>query len=117
MGRSLLCAGVHLVAVGEGKSGFCETFSDMRVHVDDADAIPAEAFQMAKYMIGVTEAGDASVNLQWEKTLEKVDGAILVTKNVSKDFRAAVMRSPNKVIVHATVTGFAICLLDTMQDR
>ena len=51
---------------------------------------------MAKYMIGVTEAGDASVNLQWEKTLEKVDGAILVTKNVSKDFRAAVMRSPNK---------------------
>ena len=24
---------------------------------------------MAKYMIGVTEAGDASVNLQWEKTL------------------------------------------------
>ena len=72
---------------------------------------------MAKYMIGVTEAGDASVNLQWEKTLEKVDGAILVTKNVSKDFRAAVMRSPNKVIVHATVTGFGGTILEPNVPR
>lgn len=27
---------------------------------------------MAKYMIGVTEAGDASVNLQWEKLWKRL---------------------------------------------
>lgn len=67
---------------------------------------------MAKYSIGITEAGDAGVDLSWEKKLEKVDGAILITKNVSRDFRAAVMRNSSKVIVHATVTGFGGSVLE-----
>jgi len=67
---------------------------------------------MAKYSIGITEAGDAGVDLSWEKKLEKVDGAILITKNVSRDFRAAVMRNSSKVIVHATVTGFGGTVLE-----
>ena len=67
---------------------------------------------MAKYSIGITEAGDAGVDLSWEKKLEKVDGAILITKNVSRDFRAAVMRNTSKVIVHATVTGFGGTVLE-----
>ena len=67
---------------------------------------------MAKYSIGITEAGDAGVDLSWEKKLEKVDGAILITKNVSRDFRAAVMQNSSKVIVHATVTGFGGTVLE-----
>lgn len=67
---------------------------------------------MAKYSIGITEAGDAGVNLAWEKKLGTVDGAILITKNVSPEFRAAVMRNYEKVIVHATVTGFGGSILE-----
>ena len=67
---------------------------------------------MAKYSIGVTEAGDAGVDLSWEKKLGDVDGAILITKNVTPDFRAAVMRNTDKVIVHATVTGFGGSILE-----
>lgn len=67
---------------------------------------------MAKYKIGITEAGDASVNLNWETKTELIDGAILITKNVSSEFRAAVMRHCEKVIVHATVTGFGGSVLE-----
>ena len=72
---------------------------------------------MAKYSIGVTEAGDAGVDLSWEKKLGDVDGAILITKNVTPDFRAAVMRNTDKVFVHATVTGFGGSILELNVPR
>lgn len=67
---------------------------------------------MAKYAIGISEAGDASVDLSWEKKMEGVDGVILITKNVSADFRDAVMRHQRKIVVHATVTGFGSSILE-----
>ena len=57
---------------------------------------------MAKYRIGVTEAGDAGIDLTWEDMLEQVDGAILITKNINKHFCDAVMRHKDKVIVYWT---------------
>ena len=61
---------------------------------------------MAKYKIGITEAGDAGLDLSWEDKLDSVDGAILITKRLSHEFFDAVLRHKDKVIVHATVTGY-----------
>lgn len=67
---------------------------------------------MAIYTIGITEAGDAGVDLSWEKKIEMVDGAILITKNVSPEFRDAVISHCEKVVIHATVTGFGGSVLE-----
>lgn len=61
---------------------------------------------MAKYKIGITEAGDAGLDLSWSDKLDSVDGAIVITKYVSPGFRDAVLAAKDKLIVHATVTGF-----------
>lgn len=47
---------------------------------------------MALYKIGVTEAGDAGVDLSWEEKLDDVDAAVLITKCVSPDFFDATLR-------------------------
>lgn len=61
---------------------------------------------MAKYKIGITEAGDAGLDLSWEEKLPTVDGAILITKNITPEFIDAVIRNKDKLIVHATITGY-----------
>lgn len=61
---------------------------------------------MSKYKIGITEAGDAGLDLSWADKLDGVDGAVLVTKCISPQFIDAVLRHKDKVIVHATVTGY-----------
>ena len=56
--------------------------------------------------IGITERGDAALDLSWTTKMDQVDGAILITKNcASKAFIDAVKQFKNKVIVHATITG------------
>lgn len=67
---------------------------------------------MPKYKIGITEAGDAGIDLSWEYKLGTVDGAILITKDVNKDFIEAVMRNRDKVIVHATCTGYGGTIIE-----
>ncbi len=67
---------------------------------------------MSKYKIGITEAGDAGIDFSWEQKLGDVDGAILITKCVSEKFCEAVMRHKEKVIVHATITGFGGTVLE-----
>lgn len=58
-----------------------------------------------KPVIGITERGDAGLNLYWEKEygLQGCDGVILITKHLSAHFieRAREYNS----IVHATITG------------
>lgn len=62
---------------------------------------------MVKTMkIGITERGDAALDLTWTSKMKDVDGAILITKNcASNNFLKAVMQFKDKVIVHATITG------------
>ena len=60
---------------------------------------------MARYKIGVTEAGDAGLDLRWESRLTEVDGAIVITKRITSDFFDAALLHKEKLIVHATVTG------------
>ena len=52
---------------------------------------------MALYKIGVTEAGDAGVDLSWEEKLDDVDAAVLITKCVSPDFFDATLRHKDKL--------------------
>ena len=46
---------------------------------------------MAKYKIGITEAGDAGLDLSWKEKLGTVDGAVVITKCVSPAFYNAVV--------------------------
>lgn len=67
---------------------------------------------MALYKIGITEAGDAGIDLSWADKLTSVDGAILVTKRVSFDFCEAALKHKDKLIVHATLTGYGHSVLE-----
>ncbi len=69
-----------------------------------------------KYRIGVTEAGDAGLDLSWTNKLRtnEVDGAIIITKNVcAEEFTCTLCecfnRKPN-IVLHSTITGLPICL-------
>lgn len=56
--------------------------------------------------IGITERGDAALDLAWVNKMNSVDGAVLITKNcTSKSFLAAVKEYKERVIVHTTITG------------
>lgn len=67
---------------------------------------------MSRYKIGVTEAGDAGLDLSWVDKLSLVDGAILITKHVTPAFMEAVLENPDKIIVHATCTGYGGSVLE-----
>ena len=56
--------------------------------------------------IGITERGDPSLDFSWIARLKTVDGAIILTKNLSEKVRAAILEAPVPVIVHATCTGY-----------
>lgn len=55
---------------------------------------------------GITERGDAGLDLGWANRLNDVDIAVLVTKSLNPRFIAEVARRPEKIIVHVTCTGF-----------
>lgn len=61
---------------------------------------------MAKYKIGTTEAGDAGLDLSWVNKLDAMDGAVVITKNITPAFQEAALANQDKLIVHATITGF-----------
>lgn len=59
--------------------------------------------------IGITERGDAGLDLTWVNSLPKVDGVVLITKNLNDRFIHKVVESYRKgykIVVHATCTGF-----------
>lgn len=62
--------------------------------------------------IGITERGDASIDYGWEEKLDMVDGAVLITKNVTDYFISRILPVKEKVILHATITGFGGSILE-----
>lgn len=59
--------------------------------------------------IGITERGDAGVNLAWVSKMNAVDGAVLITKNITETFKLHVLnlhRNGHKIILHCTCTGY-----------
>lgn len=61
---------------------------------------------MPKYKIGITEAGDAGLDLSWANKLDTVDGAIVITKCITPDFYEVALANKDKLIIHATITGY-----------
>lgn len=59
--------------------------------------------------IGITERGDAGINLGWVSKVNTVDGMVLITKNLTEMFCLQVLNLYNKgykIIVHCTCTGY-----------
>lgn len=61
--------------------------------------------------IGITERGDAGLDLSWVNTIssKSVNGAVLITKNITPGFRKAVLQMHNQgfpLIIHAGCTGW-----------
>lgn len=55
--------------------------------------------------IGITEAGDASLDYTWLNKIDSCDGIILITKNVTDHFIKTILPYKHKIILHATCTG------------
>lgn len=56
-------------------------------------------------IIGITEAGDASLDYTWIDKINKCDGVILITKNITDRFIETTLPYKHKLIIHATCTG------------
>lgn len=56
--------------------------------------------------IGITEAGDASIDYSWVEKLKTMDMAILITKNITDKFIEEILKVKDKVVLHATCTGY-----------
>jgi DNA repair photolyase len=63
-------------------------------------------------IIGITERGDAGLDLSWKNKL--FDGAILITKSPSNNFIKEVINHPlsDKLIIHFTCTGFGGSIIE-----
>ena len=64
------------------------------------------------YKIGITEAGDAGIDLSWAEKLSNVDAAVLITKSISQSFIDSALKYMEKLIIHATITGYGHTILE-----
>lgn len=59
--------------------------------------------------IGITERGDAGLDLSWVNKRNTVNGVVLITKSINKDFCEQLIplhRAGYKFILHCTCTGY-----------
>ena len=59
--------------------------------------------------IGITERGDAALDLTWSNKIMSMDGSILITKNISNRAfldKIRTMLKLDRIIIHATITGW-----------
>lgn len=61
---------------------------------------------------GITERGDAGLDLSWAKKLDSVDAVILITKSLNNNFIRTAMSAKERVIIHATCTGYGGTILE-----
>ena len=61
-----------------------------------------------KLVIGITERGDAGIDLSWFGKVENgnYNGAILITKNISPIFSEKILSMKKPAILHCTCTGW-----------
>lgn len=64
--------------------------------------------------IGITEHGDAGIDFRWEQKLTELNGAVLITKNLTDTFiQKVILHSENfPIIVHCTCTGWGGSMLE-----
>ena len=56
--------------------------------------------------IGITERGDPSIDYSWVKKMDKVDGAIIITKNLTDKLIEEAIPYMYKLIFHVSCTGY-----------
>lgn len=61
-------------------------------------------------MFGITERGDASLDLSWIDKLKP--GNIIISKNASPAFYAALLENKDRIIYHCTCTGFGGTIIE-----
>ena len=57
-------------------------------------------------IFGITEAGDASVDYSWIRKVNDTDFTVLITKNITNKFINEALKVKDKVVIHATCTGY-----------
>lgn len=67
--------------------------------------------------IGITERGDAGIDMQWVGKIKygTIDGAVLITKNITREFIKNVINCHNaglRIVVHATCTGWGGTIME-----
>lgn len=62
--------------------------------------------------IGITERGDAGIDLSWKSKLNTVNGAVLITKNITDDFINTIISTNKPLIIHCTCTGWGGSLIE-----
>lgn len=58
------------------------------------------------FKFGITERGDAGLDLTWVDRIHAVEGAIIISKAANVNFAHALLDYREKIIYHATCTGF-----------
>lgn len=58
--------------------------------------------------IGITERGDAGLDLSWKDKVHAMDMSVLITKNITNSFKQAILdkMSTDRLIVHCDCTGW-----------
>lgn len=67
---------------------------------------------ITEFKFGITEKGDAGLDLSWQNRLNAVIGAIIISKSASSDLENALLKHKDKCIYHATCTGLGGTLLE-----
>ena len=67
---------------------------------------------ITNFKFGITERGDAGLDLSWTKRLHAVVGAIIISKSDSTELRDALLQHQDKCIYHATCTGLGGTLFE-----
>lgn len=63
--------------------------------------------------IGITERGDAGLDLSWRFKLSQVNGVILITKNITPGFKKTVLENKDTpMIIHCTCTGWGASIME-----
>ncbi len=70
--------------------------------------------------IGITEQGDAGLDLSWESKLPNIDGTILITKNLTEACKNAILnahRKEHRLILHLGCTGWGQSVIEPNVPR
>lgn len=62
--------------------------------------------------VGITEAGDASFDYSWTEKIKDTNMTILITKNITDKFIEEILKFKEKIVLHATCTGYGGTVLE-----
>lgn len=67
---------------------------------------------ITNFNFGITERGDAGIDLSWTDRLNAVVGAIIISKSISNELIDKLLKHQDKCIYHATCTGLGGTLFE-----